>query len=189
MNFRKLLGGFEIDKRSGYSVVDVVRVFRILSERPMGRVLLVEKLGLGEATVKTMTKNLRKHGFTRDSTRGEVLTKKGGRVSDYLNRKISKVFRVKIPSISKKPTVALIVRNAAVKVRMGIEQRDEGMKVGVNVTTLVYQNRQATFPGTGEVVKGLEHLEAGDRDVIIIASGGNIARAERGGFAAALTLM
>jgi predicted transcriptional regulator len=189
MGFRKLFLGFEIDRRSGYSVVDVVRVFRILSERPMGRVLLVEELGLGEATVKTMTKNLRKHGLTRDSTRGEVLTEKGGRVSDYLNRKVSKAFRVKVPSISKKPTVALIVRNAAGKVRMGIEQRDEGMKVGVNVTTLVFRNRQATFPGTGEVVKGLESLEAGDRDVIIIASGENANKAERGGIAAALTLM
>jgi predicted transcriptional regulator len=172
MSFKKLLEGFEIDRRSGYSVVDVVRVFKILSKRSMGRVLLVKELGLGEATIKTMIKNLRRHGFTRDSTRGEILTKRGEKVSDYLNSKVSKVFRVKIPSISKSPTIALIVRNASKKVKMGIEQRDEGMKVGANVTTLVFQKKEAKFPKTGEAVRGLENLEA-----------------ERGGIAAALTLM
>jgi biotin operon repressor len=189
MSFKKLLGSFEIDRRSSYSVVDVVRIFSILSKRPMGRMLLMEELGLGEATVKTMIKNLRRYGFTRDSTRGEILTKKGRGVSDYLNRRVSKVFRVKIPSISKQPTVALIVRNASKKVKMGIEQRDEGMKMGVNVTTLVFQNKQAKFPGTGEVVEGLEHLETEDRDVIIIASGENANKAERGGIAAIMTLI
>jgi biotin operon repressor len=189
MSFKKLLGGFEIDRRSGYSIVDVVRIFSILSKRSRGRMLLVKELGLGEATVKTMIKNLRNHGFTRDSTRGEVLTKKGEKVSDYLNSKIPKVFRVKIPSISKSPTVALIVRNASHKVKMGIEQRDEGVKVGVNVTTLVFRDRKAKFPGTGETARGLENLEAEENDVIIIASGENTKKAERGGIAAALTLM
>jgi len=189
MSFKKLLEGFEIDRRSGYSVVDVVRIFSILSKRSMGRVLLVKELDLGEATVKTMIKNLRKHGFTRDSTRGEVLTKKGEKVSDYLNRKVSKVFRVKIPSISKQPTVALVVRNASKKVKMGIEQRDEGMKVGVNVTTLVFRDREAKFPGTGEAVRGLENLEPRENDVIILASGENAKKAERGGIAAIMTLI
>jgi biotin operon repressor len=189
MGFRKLLNGFEIDRRSGYSTVDIVKFFKILSERPRGRVLLIKELGLGEATVKTMIKNLRLHGFTRYSTRGEMLTEKGRRVSDYLNRKVSNAFRIQIPSISKKPTVALIVREASRKVRMGIEQRDEGMKMGTNVTTLVFQNKQVKFPGTGEVVRGLENVELKDNDVIIIASGENTRQAERGGIAAILTLI
>ncbi|NIO21538.1 MAG: hypothetical protein GTN76_12550 [Candidatus Aenigmarchaeota archaeon] len=189
MSFKKFLGDFEIDKRSGYSMVDVVRVFKILSERSIGRILLIKELDMGEATVKTIVKNLRKRGFTKNSTRGEVLTKKGKKVADYLNRKVSIAFRVRIPSISKKPTVALIVKNASKKVKMGIEQRDEGMKMGVKVTTLVFQGKRVKFPGTGDVVRGLENLEVEDNDVIIIASGENKTKAERGGIAATLTLI
>ncbi len=189
MTLKKLLKEFVIDKRSGYSLVDVVRVFRILSEKPMGRILLMKESGLGEANVKTMIKKLREHGFTKDSTRGEVLTEKGKGISDYLKRKVSRTFRVRISSISKKPTVALIVRDASERVKMGIEQRDEGMKMGVNVTTLVFQNKKAKFPGTKEVVRGLEGLEVKDKDVIIISSGRNAKEAERGGIAAVLTLI
>jgi len=189
MSLKKFLKGFEIDKRSGYSIVDVVRILQALSKKPTGRISLIKELGLGEATVKTLVKNLRGYGLTKDSTRGEVLTEKGKKVSGYLNRKVSFALQVRIPSISREPTVALIVRNASKKVRMGIEQRDEGMKVGVNVTTLVFRGKQAKFPGTGEVVKGIENLRAKDNDVIIIASGENSTVAERGGIAAALTLI
>lgn len=189
MSFKKLLGAFEIDRRSGYSIVDVVRVFKTLSKRPMGRILLMEKLGLGEATVKTMIKNLRKYGFTRGSSMGEMLTIKGKNISKYLEERISEAFKIEIPFISRQPTIALVVRNASKKVKMGIEQRDEGMKMGAHITTLVFHNKQVRFPGTGEVVRGLEHLGAKEGDAIIIASGENLNKAERGGIAAAMTFI
>jgi|GEM_PF-2014517 len=189
MGMKKLLSGFGIDGRSGYSLADLIMVFKILSRGPMGRILLMKELGLGEATVKTIVKNLRRQGFTRHSTKGEVLTGKGRKIADYLESKVSRAFIVRLPVISKKPTVAIVVRKASGKVKMGIEQRDEGMKMGVNVTTLVLKDGQASFPGTGEIAGGLENLEANDGDIIIIASGETIKKAERGGIAAALTLI
>ncbi len=188
MGLKKLFGGFGIDKRSDYTMADVIRVLRILSTRPRGRISLMKELGLGEASVKTMIKNLRKHGLTRHSTKGEILTEKGRKVSEYLNRKVKSVFRIRIPSISTKPTVAIVVRRASRRVIRGIEQRDEGMKMGVDVTTLVCEDGCIRFPGTGEVVRGVDFdLEEGD--VVVLASGKNLKEAERGGIAAVLTLL
>jgi len=188
MGLKKLLGEFEIDKRSAYTMADVIRVFRILSGRPKGRISLMKELGLGEASVKTIIKNLRKHGLTRDSTKGEILTEKGREVGEYLNRKVKGIFRAQVPSISTKPTVAIVVKGASGKVKKGIEQRDEGMKMGVDVTTLVCEDGCIRFPGTGEVVKDID-LELKEKDVVVLASGKNLKEAERGGIAAVLTII
>ncbi|MEE9323525.1 MAG: DUF4443 domain-containing protein, partial [Candidatus Aenigmarchaeota archaeon] len=184
---KKFVRGFEIDKRSGYTIVDIIRVLRILHGGPMGRVRLIKEIGLGEATVKTMIKRLKNDGILTDSTRGQILTGIGREIAEEINEKVSIFHNFKIPTITRKTCTTFIVRNSAGKVKMGIEQRDEGMKLGVNVTTLVYDGKDVRFPGTGEIFRDLDgklNLKRGD--VIIISSGEG---KERGGFAAVLTLI
>lgn len=190
MNLKKFVKSFEVDKRSDYTIIDVVRILIILNKKPMGRINLMNELGLGEATVKTMIKRLKKEEVVNDSTRGQVLTKRGRGIAEGFAKKISFFYDIKIPPISKTPCVVFVVRNSASKLKVGIEQRDEGMKLGVNIITLVYDGDKVRFPGTGEIVKGFEKkpdLKKGD--VIIISSGKRGEEMERGGIAAALTLI
>ena len=191
MSLKKILAGLEIDKRSGYSVVDVVRLLKAIYQKPAGRPSLVKRLGLGEASLKTLIKNLRRQGFTEHSARGEMLTEMGREICSRLNNKIPDTFGIRIPAISKRPSVAVVVRNASKRVKMGIEQRDEAMKLGVSVTTLIFQEGKIKFPRTGEVFRFAGNIEERlkEDDVLIIASGENEKKAERGGIAAALTLI
>ncbi|UCC91359.1 MAG: hypothetical protein JSV39_03535 [Candidatus Aenigmatarchaeota archaeon] len=190
MTLKNFIKCFEIDKRSDYTIIDVIRIIRILSERPYGRIRLVNKLSLGEASVKTMIERLRKEGVLTDSTRGQILTERGGKIAEEINRKIFIFYNLKILSITRKPCTTFVVRNSASRVRMGIEQRDEGMKVGVNITTLVYDGKSIRFPGTREVVRDFRgKLDLKKGDVIIVSYGEGVEKRERGGFAAALTII
>jgi predicted transcriptional regulator len=190
MILKKFIKGFEIDRRSDYSIIDIIRILRILSERPTGRIHLMNELGLGEATVKTMIKRLKNEGVLSDSTKGQILTGTGKKIAEEINERVSIFYNFKIPTITKKSCTIFVVRNSARKVKVGIEQRDEGMKLGVNIITLVYDGKNIRFPGTGEIFKDFrEKLELKGGDVIIISSGEGNEKRERGGIAAALTLI
>lgn len=189
INLRELKA-IRIDKRSGYSLTDIVLMIRLLGKKPRGRFSLMKELGLGEATVKTMIKKLEEEGIAKKSTKGQILTRRGDDAFKLLERKISDPVPVRLPDISKKPSVALIVRSAGKNIRKGIEQRDEGIKHGVDITTLVFEDGKIRFPEARKVaeIKELEGaLEEGD--VILISSGKSIREAERGGFAVGLTLI
>lgn len=190
MNLKKFLKTFEVDKRSDYTIIDIVRILIALNKKPMGRINLMKELGLGEATIKTMIKRLKGEGVVNYSTKGQVLTKKGRLIAEEFARKISSFHDIEIPSISKTSCIVFVVRNSASKVKLGIEQRDEGMKLGVNIITLVYEGGKVRFPGTGETVKDIEEkMDLKGGDVIIISSGKKGWEMERGGIAAALTLI
>ena len=114
----------DIDPRSGYGTADLIRMFLAISCRPMGRMALLKELGLGEATIKTMSKFLRSRNLAEQGTRGIYPTKRGKRAFSCCSS-LSKSIPVRIPWLSR-ASVALIVRRAASNVCSGIEQRDEG---------------------------------------------------------------
>jgi biotin operon repressor len=180
----------KIDGRSGYSLADLVLMLRLLGREPMGRFSLMDELGLGEATVKTMMKKLEDEGLAKKSPRGQMPTPEGGRIFGLLEKRISDPVQVRLPDISTKPSVAFVVRGAASKIRKGIEQRDEGIKHGVDVTTLVFESGKIRFPGARNVVEMGELNDAlEESDVILVSSGKSIREARRGGFAVGLTMI
>lgn len=185
---------FEIDERAGYSVVDVIRTIRLLAEKSIGRMRLIKELGLNEANVKTLLKKLNENKLVIPSTKGQVLTKRGLRIAKKLNERISKFARVKIQGISSKPSVASVVKRAANKIGIGIQQRDEGIKFGVFITTFVYVNNTLKLPGMEKYrVEGIRKIKdkfkLENGDAIIVASASDYIKAERGVIAAALTLL
>jgi hypothetical protein len=180
----------KIDSRSGYSLTDLAMTIKLLGKKPAGRFSLMKELGLGEATVKTMMKKLEEERMAKKSTIGLALAKRGEKIFKLLERKMPDPIPVKLPEISKKTSVALVVRGARKNIRKGIEQRDEGIKHGVDVTTLVFEDGKIRFPGARNVatIKELDGaLEEGD--VILVSSGKNLSEAKRGGFAVGLTMI
>jgi hypothetical protein len=183
------LDELEIDKRSGYDVTDVVRLFLLISKKPMGRTALINNLKLGEATVKTMMKFLKGRGLIDQGTRGVYPTRKAMSLFSFCSS-FSGLMELNIPEFSKH-SVALIVKGAAYKVKSGIEQRDEGVRFGAKIITLVKVGsglKLAGIPGHdppyAEEIE--ESLKMDENDVVILSGAGSRLDAERGAASAAM---
>ncbi len=167
-----------VDVRASYSPVHIVKILFLLSENSMGRVQLIKEMGVGEATVKTLVKRLKKSKLIESSTKGNVLTKKGKFLLRRILKKISKPIKIDTSDYAVgKYNTAILVKKSAKKVKFGIEQRDEAIKIGADgATTLVCSDNRLIFPGCNRKITKLErvlreHFSIERGDVIVIGSG------------------
>jgi len=185
-----------IDIRASYSIAHIVKVLFLLSEKRMGRHQLMKEMGLGEATIKTLIKRLKKNNLIKKTTKGNVLTKKGSLLVNKILKNISKPVKITIKEYTVgKYNFAVLVKKVSCKVRSGIEQRDEAIKIGADgSTTLVCKNDRLIFPGCERKIVDLEkilrkHFKIEDEDVIVIGSASTKKKAEEASIIAALSLM
>ena len=80
-----------IDKRAGYSIGDLVKTLFLILYEPLGRPELMRRLGLKEASVKTLLRNLAKNKLIKPTVEGAVLTNKGKKLIGKIIRKIPKL--------------------------------------------------------------------------------------------------
>ena len=184
-----------IDSRASYSTAHVVKVLFLLSERPMGRHRLIKETRLGEATIKTLIKRLKKNKLIKKTTKGNVLTKQG----TLFMKKIIKNISMPVEIVIKKYTVgkynfAVLAKKASSKVKSGIEQRDEAIKIGAEgATTLICKNGRLIFPGSNRKIVDLErilrqHFKIENGDVVVIGSASSKKKAEEASIIAGLSL-
>ena len=184
-----------IDVRASYSTVDIIKVLFLLSEKPMGRNQLMKGVKLGEAPIKTLTKRLKKNNLIKKTTKGSILTKKGTLLVGKILKNISKPVEIG----PNKDTVgkynfAVLIKKASSRVRSGVEQRDEAIKIGADgATTLICKNERLTFPSFDRKVIGLEkilrqYFRIENEDVIVIGSASTKKKAEEAAIIAALSL-
>lgn len=182
----------EIDQRSGYGMPDLVRLFLIISAEPRGRTSLMKELHLGEATVKTMLKYLRERGLVDQGTRGVYPTKKGLTTFSF-SASFSDLREIDIPEFSK-AAVALVVKGAAGKVTSGIEQRDEGVKSGAKIITMIKKDGRLMLAGVPHqeppyTEAAEKSLKTDNGDVVILSGADSLLDAERGAIAAGLSVI
>jgi len=184
-----------IDVRASYSIVDIIKVLFLLSEKSMGRHQLMKEMELGESQVKTLIKRLKKNNLIKKTTKGSVLTKKGTLLMNEILKNISKPVEIGTGKHTVgKYNFAVLIKNASSKVRSGIEQRDEAIKIGAEgATTLVCKNDRLIFPGFDRKIIDLEkilrkHFRIENRDVIVIGSASTKKKAEEASIIAALSL-
>jgi hypothetical protein len=186
------LGELRIDSRSGYGMPDVVRLFLLISKNPAGRMVLIRDLNLGEATVKTMLKFLKKRGLVEQGTRGVHPSRKGLSVFSFCSS-FSGLAELNIHGFSKN-AAALVIKKAASKVKSGIEQRDEGVLFGAKIITLIKSDGELVLAGVPHhrppYIKEIERcLKTEEGDVVILSGAESRLDAERGAVAAALATM
>ena len=184
-----------IDVRASYSIAHVVKVLFLLSERPMGRHQLMKEMGLGEATIKTLVKRLKKNNLIKKTTKGNVLTKKGILFVSKILKKISRPVEIAIDKYTiGKYNYAVLVKKASSKLRSGIEQRDEAIKIGADgATTLLCKNDRLILPGCDRKIIELEKIlrknfKIENENVIVIGSASTKKKAEEASIIAALSL-
>ncbi len=184
-----------IDVRASYSPVHIVKTLFLLSEKPMGRFQLMKEMEMGEATIKTLVKRLKMNKLIKPSTKGHVLTEKGNELLKKILMKISKPIEIDTSECTiGKYNTAILVKGSSKKVKFGIEQRDEAIKIGADgATTLVCNNNRLIFPGCNRKITGLEkilrnHFKVENGDVIIIGSGSTKKISEEASIKVALSL-
>ncbi len=177
-----------------FGEVHVRRTLELLQRyRRIGRKRLAEKLGIGEGSVRTILKKLKREGLIRGSHGGHTLTRAGER---RLGKPPELLPIDAGPLTVGRCNVATVVRGAAGRVRNGIEQRDEAIKVGADgATVLVFRRGRLQFPdGFADIEKKLSEsliraFALRDGDVVIIGTAGKLRKAEEGARAAARSLM
>jgi len=158
----------------------------------IGRKDLANELRIGEGSMRTVLNQLKKRGLITSSRGGHALTTKGRRA---LGKPLEFV-KVDAGDLTVgEVDVATVVREAAAKVKKGIEQRDEAIKAGsAGATVLIFKNGKLRFPDRFiEVEKKVSEtiiktLKPQEGDAIVIGTADNVVSAKAGARAAARTL-
>lgn len=176
-----------------FAEVHVRRALELIAKhKRIGRKQLAGELGVGEGSMRTILNQLKKQGLITSSRGGHALTAKGKR---SLGKPLEFV-QVDTGDLTLgKVDVATIVRGAAKKIKRGIEQRDEAIKVGAQgATVLVFKGGKLQFPDgfikvgkrDSEII--IKTFKPREGDVIIIGTANDIVPAETGARAASRTL-
>ena len=167
----------------------------LLKDQRIGRKQLAEELHLGEGTTRTILSRLQDENFIEISRPGVTLSTHG---REYL-KAIETVLKWK-PLSGTEITVdvvnwAVLVRGAAKRVKLGVEQRDQALIHGATgATTLVFRDGCWVIPGIDErlehhVLDSLAGLNPSESDVAIIGTSSDSFTAILGALAAAIKLL
>jgi predicted transcriptional regulator len=181
-----------------FDLVHVFKTMQMMAEnKKISRSRMMQELGLGEGSVKTLVKHLKMHGLVENSNAGMWMTSKGETLYARLHVLIPRETDITKCSVAlAKFNHAVLLKDMAYNIRNGIEQRDAAIKAGaVGATTLICKNERLILPGTGEDLMRndqkvhlliMEKLLPEQNDVIIIGSSQNKKIAERAAKSAAL---
>ena len=130
---------------SNYSSFDVLRLFLAI-DSPVSRGELMEKLDLGEGTVRSILDVLKGKKLIRSTKRGHFLSLKGREIFDNINEKISikKVSLKKIYPKNKK--IALLLKNKK-NVSISYKHRDIAVKNGAEGALIFVYDQGLVMPG------------------------------------------
>jgi predicted transcriptional regulator len=110
----------------------------------VGRVSLSKVLKLGIGTTRTILKHLKKEGLIEGSKYGFVFSERGKKLFSDLRLIISEGVEVPNSPLTVGPVViAVLVKDAARKVRRGAEQRNTAIRAGGRgATTLIFSDKK-----------------------------------------------
>ncbi len=145
------------------------------------RALLMDEIGLGEGSIKTLVKHLKMNGLVETSNAGMKLTSKGSTLFSKINEVIPAEADIHECSITVgRFNRGILVKGLAKDVGSGIEQRDAAIKIGaLGATTLVFRDNKLftsdksyELPIKDQKLTSIvtEKLHPENGDVVIIAS-------------------
>ena len=180
-----------------FDEVHILRTLLILEkEKRVGRKELVKKLNLGEGSVRSVLKYLMRRDYATSAVaKGHSLSQKGEQLVAKLHGFVlgPKIIDAKNLTIGSKD-VAVLVRNAAQKVKLGINERDAAIKIGsLGASVLIFKNKELKFPGQTKLeVKNKELYKSfkfEEEDVLIVGTDNTYDKAENAAIAALFSLM
>ncbi|MDE1726385.1 MAG: DUF4443 domain-containing protein [Thaumarchaeota archaeon] len=188
-NVVKLLGKvaqrYYPSRMLSFEPAHIFKVLQVIHDNvKASRSLLIEEIGLGEGSVKTLVKHLKMNELIITSKAGMTLTNKGKTLFSKLGEVISAETNIHECSITVgKFNHAILVKGLAKDVGSGIEQRDAAVRIGaLGATTLVFRDdklftsdKSHDIPIKDRKLTSIiiEKLGPENGDVVIIASAEN----------------
>ena len=182
-----------------FCLFHMLLALELVSEKPIGRNRLAEKLGVGEGVARTIIDRLKDSKLIATSKAGCSLTNKGVKLWREYQSVLKKVEIGKNELALGNYSFAALVKNSLHKVKSGVEQRDAAVKAGARgATTMIFRSKRLMIPSVSSDVTQdfpkaasqiIERLSPEENDVIVIAGADDSKRAEHGTLAAAWTLL
>jgi len=183
-----------------FTIFHVFYALELLSQKPLGRNKLAEKLNVGDGAVRTIISRLREAELIETSKEGCNLTRRGLEIWQQFQEMFPK--RVEIPKselAQSEFNFAFLVKNCGQKVKSGIDQRDAAIIAGARkALVIVFKNGHLCIESVSDCIEKeypkaasfiLKELMPQDDDVIIIAGSDSYLKAKRGAFAASWSLI
>jgi len=180
-----------------YTAAHVLKALELIgSGSGIGRQQLARELWIGEGTARTLVKHLRSEGLVKVSRGGMILTESGDSIIHDLRRLMvsTEVPETGVTVGSK--NYAVLLKGAADRIRLGVEQRDAALMAGAKgATTLLYDGAHFHMPGMDIDLDPsfaqflLDRLKPGTGDAVIIGTADTLSAAEIGAKTAALKLL
>lgn len=192
-----LTGKVSRGRPPAYTHAHVLKAFETIGDRrQVGRQQLAMILGLGEGTVRTLIKKIRGQNLVSVSKGGITLTKSGVELlSELRSWMVSREVPETVIAFGSM-NYATLVKQAAEKVAIGVEQRDAAIKAGAEgATTLIFNGNRLNMPGLAVDLDAslvsfiLDQLRPETNDVVIVGFADNQLSAEMGARTAALELV
>jgi predicted transcriptional regulator len=166
----------------------------------VGRVSLSKVLKLGIGTTRTILKHLKKEGLIEGSKYGFVFSERGKKLFSDLRLIISEGVEVPNSPLTVGPVViAVLVKDAARKVRRGAEQRNTAIRAGGRgATTLIFSDKKLIMASKKDHSLEdilpihdilLSKMNPEEDGVILLGSGVDRTSAEIGAIMAAIKLL
>ena len=133
-----------------FSIPHVFKALQLLKEdKFVSRSTFVKEIHLGEGAVRTLISHLKEAGMVDSTKSGSFLTDKGHSISNQIQKVISKECTIKkCKLIPWKNNYAVILKNYAFAINLGLEQRDYAMLYGSSgCITILFQENKFVFPG------------------------------------------
>jgi predicted transcriptional regulator len=204
ISFKKFMQQMAGKKAPGpstsFTIFHIFYALELLSQNPLGRNKLAEKLNVGDGAVRTIIGRLVDAGLVETSKEGCNLTKKGLELWGQFKEIFPK--RVEIPKselTGSEFNFAFLVKDSGQKVGSGIDQRDAAIIAGARkALVIVVRGGHLSIESVSECIEQqypkaanllIEELKPQDNDVIIIAGADSLLKAKRGAFAASWSLI
>lgn len=170
-----------------FSDVHLKRMLFECSRGPVGRKRLVQILGLGEGSVRTVIKRLTEDGLLSSSKAGHTLTSKGKKTVSDLLKLHSIPVEVDLEKTLGGMSSYVVVFGRAGSVSSTASLRDEALRAGADGALILVKSDRLRFPNDdiqvgdfpdlGEKLSGITLLRG---DVLVIGFGASKALAEDG---------
>ncbi len=204
VSFKKFMQQIAGKKAPGpstsFTIFHVFYALELLSQNPLGRNKLAEKLNVGDGAVRTIISRLVDAGLVETSKEGCNLTNKGSEIWGQFKEIFPK--RVEIPKselTGSEFNFAFLVKDSGQKVGSGIDQRDAAIIAGARkALVIVVRGGHLSIESVSDCIEQqypkaanllIEELKPQNNDVIIIAGADSLLKAKRGAFAASWSLI
>jgi len=168
---------------------------------PKGRQSLAASSGVGEGSIRTIIKKLKRAGYVRVDPAGVQLTDSGRRVYRSTLEKLTLPLVLGNTGLTVgRSQAAILARSSGAGVSSGIEQRDASIKAGAEgATSYLLRGDRFVVPGgsvdcerdfpSGAWAVLRERLRPRNGDAVVVCGARDETLAKLGALAAALTLL